>query len=124
MGIKTVRNLVFHFPFRYEDFSQIYKIEELEPGQQATVQGVVQEVSARRSWQRRMAIVEALIQDESASIRAGWFNQPFVKNAVRPGRLMNFAGKVSVSEGEIYLSNPTYEPINLRRKVGAPTQWA
>ena len=124
MGIKTVRNLVFHFPFRYEDFSQIYKIEELEPGQQATVQGVVQEVSARRSWQRRMAIVEALIQDESASIRAVWFNQPFVKNAVRPGRLMNFAGKVSVSEGEIYLSNPTYEPINLRRKVGAPTQWA
>lgn len=124
MGIKTVTDLVFHFPFRYEDFSQIYKIEDLEPGQQATVQGIVQETSARRSWRRRMVIIEALIQDETASIRAIWFNQPFVKNAIRPGRLMNFAGKISVSEGEIYLSNPTYEAINLRRKVGAPTQWA
>ena len=35
LNIFTVRDLIRHFPFRYEDFSQIYKISELEPGSQA-----------------------------------------------------------------------------------------
>ncbi len=56
-----------------------------------------------------MTIVEAVIEDESGSIKAVWFNQPYLKNILRPGRLMNFSGKVSISDNEIYLSHPDYE---------------
>lgn len=114
LGIKTVRDLLRHFPFRYEDFSKIYQIAELEPGQQATIQGVVQEIEVRRSWRRRMTIVEALIQDASGSLRVVWFNQPFIKNVLRPGRTANFSGKVSLSDNEIYLSHPGYELVGKR----------
>jgi ATP-dependent DNA helicase RecG len=116
LNIETVRDLLWHFPFRYEDFSQIYQIADLEPGQQATVQGVVRDIDVRRTWQRRMMIVEAIIEDDSGSIRAVWFNQPYIKNVLRPGRLANFSGKVALSENDIYLSHPTYELIGKNEK--------
>ena len=112
MGLKTVADLIWHFPSRYEDFSQIYKISDLEPGQQATIQGLIKKIDTRRSFRRRMTIVEALIQDETGSIRAVWFNQPYLKNTLHPQRLMNFSGKVSISENDLYLSHPDYELSN------------
>jgi len=112
LGIETVKDLLWHFPTRYEDYSQIYKIADLMPHQEVTIRGFVQEIIGRRTWRRHLYLVEALISDDSGSIRAVWFNQPYVKNILRPGRVANFAGKVIVSEGgEIYLSNPTYELI-------------
>lgn len=115
MGIKTVGDLLWHFPARYEDFSKTYAIADLEPGQQATIHGVVEEIRSRHSWRRNMSIVEATIADESGSIRAVWFNQPYVATSLKTGREANFAGKASVSdEGEIYLSSPSYELIHLR----------
>ncbi|MEK7574020.1 MAG: ATP-dependent DNA helicase RecG [Patescibacteria group bacterium] len=112
LNIKTVGDLLWHFPFRYEDFSQIYKIAELQVGQQATIQGTIASISLRRSWQNRMFIVEALISDETGSIRAIWFNQPYLKNVLHEGKLVSFAGKVSVSKNKFYLSNPVYEILN------------
>jgi ATP-dependent DNA helicase RecG len=119
LDIKTVRDLLWHFPTRYEDFTKVYEIAELEPGQQATVTGIVEDVRAKHSWRRGMSIVEATIADDSGSIRAIWFNQPYVANALKSGRAANFAGKVSVSEeGELYLSNPVYEVVRLRAGTG------
>jgi ATP-dependent DNA helicase RecG len=115
MGIKTVHDLLWHFPTRYEDFTKIYPVAELEPGQQATITGVVEEIQSKHSWRRAMSIVEATIADESGSIRAVWFNQPYVANVLKVGRMANFAGKASTSEeGEIYLNNPVYEVIHMR----------
>ena len=59
-------------------------------------------------------MVEAELADETGVIRATWFNQPYIKNVLQPGRTANFAGKVVASKGtgEMYLSNPTYELIS------------
>ena len=119
MGIKTVGDLLWHFPSRYEDFSKVYGIAELEPGQQATITGIVESVQVKRSWRRSMSIIEMTIADDTGTIRAVWFNQPYVANALKTGRAANFAGKTSVSEeGEIYLSNPTYELVRTRDSEG------
>ncbi len=64
-----------------------------------------------------MTIVEALIDDETETIRAVWFNQPYLKNILRTGRLMNFSGKVSASENDIYLSHPDYELASTVRRT-------
>ena len=114
LGVKTVRDLLWHFPSRYEDFSKMYTVAELEPGQQATIQGVVEEVHLGQSWRKHMSIVNAVIADDTGSIRAVWFNQPYVANTLKVGRQANFAGKVSLSdEGEMYLSHPAYELMRL-----------
>ncbi len=109
LGLHTVGDLLAHFPTRYEDFSKVYTVAELEPGQQATIQAAVEDVRTRRT-RRGLTIVEATLLDESGSIRAVWFNQPFVATALRPGRIANFAGKISISdESELYLNHPAYE---------------
>jgi ATP-dependent DNA helicase RecG len=110
LELQTVRDLLFHFPARYEDFSQIYNIAELIPNQEATVQARVDEVDGRHTFRRNLYIVEALISDETGSIRAVWFNQPYVRNVLQPGRIFNFSGRVTQSKtGEIHFASPTYE---------------
>lgn len=112
LGIRTVRDLLWHFPVRYEDFSEVYQIADLAPGQYATVQGVIEDVRARRSWQRRLNLVEAALRDNSGTIRIVWFNQPYIKNILHPGQLANISGKVSrSSSNELYFSHPSYEPL-------------
>lgn len=111
LGIQTVRDLLWHFPTRYEDFSEIYKTNDLIPGQEATVQGIIKNISSRHSWRRNITIVEAIITDDVGSVKATWFNQPYIKNVLRPGCLANLSGKTALRNEEIYLSNPTFELV-------------
>ena len=107
--------MLWHFPFRYEDFSEISKIADLTVGQQATIQGVIKEIKPRKSWKRRMFIIEAVISDDTGSVKAIWFNQRFLLAILKRGRLVSLAGKVVQTKGGgICLSHPTYELINNR----------
>jgi ATP-dependent DNA helicase RecG len=112
MGITTVRDLLYHLPSRYEDYSHVYRIAELEPRQDATIQGEIYEVTGRKTWRRTYYVTEAIITDGEDSIRAVWWNQPYLKNTFHPGIRANFSGKVSVNEkGELYFSNPAFELV-------------
>lgn len=111
LKIETAGDLLWHFPFRYEDFSRFVKINELKSGQQATVQGTINDVSVRRTWRKKMFLTEALISDETGNIRAVWFNQPYLKNILCPGKCVNLAGRVAFSQNKLFLSNPVYEMV-------------
>ena len=113
LKLKTVRDLLWHFPFRYDDFSTIVNIGDLKTNQAATIRGVVQKVSLRRSWRRKFVIIEAIIADETGGIKAVWFNQPYIAKALRAGLKVNFAGKVVLSNDELVMQSPAYEPIGL-----------
>ena len=109
LKITSVKDLLWHFPSRYDDFSQIASICDLEADQTATIQGQIKHVSSRRTWRRKMIIVEAVVADDTGSIKAIWFNQPYLTKVLAPGRIVNFAGKISASQNDIYFSNPVYE---------------
>ena len=112
LGIRTTGDLLRHFPARYEDFSHITPIAELSPGEETTAQGVVQNVRVKYTRRRGMTIIEAVIEDETGRVRAVWFNQPYLANALRPGRTVNLAGKIALSdEGDVYFNNPSHEII-------------
>ena len=109
LNLITVRDLLWYFPFRYDDFSQVVKIADLKIRQTATVRGVVRQMTAHRSWRRKMLVTEALIADETGGIRAVWFNQPYIAHTLKPGTVGNFAGKVAISDDDVYLASPSYE---------------
>ncbi|MBI3046288.1 MAG: ATP-dependent DNA helicase RecG [Candidatus Harrisonbacteria bacterium] len=111
LGIITVKDLLWHFPFRYEDYSRIAPIGELQINQSATVQGTINQIATRRTWKKNLLITEAIIVDETGGIKAVWFNQPYVNNILREGGRYNFAGKITGSKREIYLASPSYEQI-------------
>lgn len=111
-NIETVRGLLWHFPFRYEDFSKFSKIADLKINEYATIQGEIKAVKIYRTWKKRMFILEALISDDTGSIKAVWFNQRFLITVLKKGKLVNLAGKVSEDQkGGLSISHPIYEII-------------
>lgn len=122
MGIFTVRDLFFHFPFRYDDFSEMRTIAELCTGQIATIQGTAIKVKSIRTWKKKMYITEAQIQDETGTIKAVWFNQPYISDTLTEGKNVRLSGKVSSDSSGLYFSNPVWEmesriPTNTGRLV-------
>ncbi len=110
LGIKTLRDIFYHFPFRYDDFSNIKPIGELKLNETATICGKIIEIKNTRTWKKRIYITEIYVQDETGIIKAIWFNQPFLVNTLKQDDFVSLAGKVSFDK-EFYLSNPAYEKI-------------
>jgi ATP-dependent DNA helicase RecG len=111
LGIKTVRDLLWHFPARYEDYSQIIPISDLVPDQKATIQGQVVKIDSRRIFPRRLIIIEAIIEDDSGTIKAVWFNQPYIATTLIEGTRVSLAGAVKLDKRGLYLASPTYEKL-------------
>ena len=111
LGIKTIRDLLYHFPFRYDDFSQIKPIGNLKLNETATIQGEIIEIKNTRTWRKRMFVTEAYVRDSSGVIKAVWFNQPFLTNTLKQGQIVSLSGKVNFDK-TLYLSNPAYEKIS------------
>ncbi|MCK9379391.1 MAG: ATP-dependent DNA helicase RecG [Candidatus Moranbacteria bacterium] len=110
LGIFTLKDLVFHLPFRYEDYSKVVPISEVIIGEQATVIGKIISVNARRSWtKRKMQLTEAVISDDSGSIQAVWFNQRYLAGALKEGKEIRLSGKIILGKKNLSISNPAWE---------------
>src|SRR3990167_4988371 len=111
LGIRTLRDLLFHFPLRYDDFSNEKDIAGIFPGETVTVRGVIEKVSLHRTFRKKMALTEAVLRDETGKIKAVWFNQPFLAKNLKEGFLVRLSGKVAKGPGGAYLQNPSYERV-------------
>lgn len=111
LNIVTVRDLLLHMPFRYDDFSSIARIEDVVVGQIVTIHGQIKKITMRRAWRRNLMVIEAIIEDETGTIRAVWFNQPYLMQTLTPGTAGNFAGKVTLTNDSLCLSNPVFESV-------------
>jgi len=112
MGIETIRDLFFHFPHRYEDFSNIIPASQAEVGGPFCLQGKILEIRNLRTFRRKMIITQASLGDESGKIKVIWFNQPYLINTLKKDEFVCLAGKVTKKNGSKYLSNPAYEKIS------------
>ncbi len=110
LGIRTVYDLLCHFPSRYEDFTNMVAIADANEGSVVGIRGMVSDIHTIQSWRRRrLTITTAIIEDDTGRMRAVWFNQPFIERALPLGAFVNLAGKVSHDQRGLYLSNPSYE---------------
>lgn len=113
LGIFNVKDLLLHFPSRYEDLSSTKPIIEARPGESATFKGKLVSISSRQAKNRRMTITEAIVSDDTSTLKAIFFNQPFLTRFLKDGDTLVLAGKVDYKPylGK-YLPNPTYEKSN------------
>ena len=115
LKIKTVRDLLYHFPFRYEDFSNFTPIDDIKPNSQATARGTILNAKNIQIFRRRMVLTEIIAEDNSGAIKSVWFNQPYLLNQFKPGRVVNLSGKVVLAKKRLCFSNPAYEIIKYGR---------
>ncbi len=110
LGITTVRDLLYHFPRRYDDFSQLKSINQLVPGEEVTIVGTVWEVNTRRS-RGGIPITTVTLSDETGMLQATWFNQPYLARQIQRARQIVLSGKVDLYLGRLTLQAPAWEPL-------------
>ncbi|HCM67782.1 MAG TPA: ATP-dependent DNA helicase RecG, partial [Candidatus Kerfeldbacteria bacterium] len=109
LGIRTIQQLLANYPKRYDDFRTTIPIVRVSPGSRVHIKAKVDLIDNRRSPRRRMMITEALLSDETGSIKAVWFNQPFITRQLVPGDIAYFAGKAESDQYGFQLMSPTFE---------------
>ncbi len=113
LGIETTEDLLFYFPFRYEDFSKSTPIKSLVINQSANIKGTIELIQNKRSPRKRMNITEALISDETGSLKVVWFNQPFITKNLKAGDVVSISGRTESDYTGIIMKSPEYEKVSL-----------
>ncbi len=107
LNLKTVEDLLFYLPFRYEDWSQINKISELQNFQATTICAKVMMIATKKSFRTKKFITEALVSDATGTIKIVWFNQPFLSKVITVGDEYYFSG--SFDQNKMQMTSPDYE---------------
>jgi len=118
LGIRTMRDLLFYFPARYDNFSNLKKIEELSAGEMATIQGQIEDIKTIRLRGRRMTITEAKVGDETGVVKSVWYNQPFLERNLKIGDIVNLSGKITYGKYGLFLQSPAYEKMTFKKGSG------
>jgi ATP-dependent DNA helicase RecG len=112
-GLLTVEDLLYRFPLRYEDRSRLEPIQSLRPGRTTSIAGRILSSGVRSTRRPGFKIFEALVGDASASIRATWLNQPFLRDVLTAGQHVVLFGLVEARPpGGLQLTNPQYELLD------------
>lgn len=110
LGIRSVRDLIFHFPSRYEEIGEQKRICDLREGEGAAVIAEVVRLKAEKTWRRKLNIAEGVVKDDTGLLGVVWFNQPYVANMLKPGMMVRLSGRVSRGKNGLTMANPLFEP--------------
>jgi len=119
IGLHTLQDLLFYFPIRYEDFSNIITISAAKREalkEKVCIQGEIKKIENIKTFRKKMIVTEAVIEDETEKIKAVWFNQPFLIKTLKKNDIVCLAGKIDLYKDGLFLSNPVFEKINKKNK--------
>ncbi len=114
LGIRTIEDALWVLPWRYEDRSSISTIHALVHGEKATVSGVIDRTTLRRTHRRNMTIVSVFVRDETGWMEAVFFNQPYLEKTFQVGMKVVLSGPVSAASGRgahWQMRTPQYEVV-------------
>ena len=116
-GIKSVADLLRHYPRRYAVRGELTDISTLQEGDEVTILAEVFSASNRPLHGRKGSIFEVIVTDGKAKLSLTFFNQAWREKELKVGRQGLFAGKVGVFKGKRQLAHPDYELIPDGRDV-------
>jgi len=111
-GVKTLEDLLFHLPLRYEDRTALARIADLRAGMKVSVAGTIAVAGLRRA--RRLTLYEVRLEDGTGRLKAVWFNQPFLKDTLPRGAQVVLYGTVepdAYGSRQLMMSSPQYEKV-------------
>jgi ATP-dependent DNA helicase RecG len=113
LNIKTIRDILYYFPVRYTNVSEIKLIRDLVAGDTATIYGRISKLKMRKAFKSKMPMSEAEVEDGSGTIAIIWFNQAYMAKMVHEGDNVELSGKVSEGKHGLFLSNPELKEKNV-----------
>jgi ATP-dependent DNA helicase RecG len=113
LGMQTLGDMLYYFPRRYEDYSQLKPIQSLMYNDVVTVLGSVQSVHTRPIRGGKATLMEVVISDGTGSLRLSFFNQPWLANRLKQGDAISVSGKIDQYLGRIVMNGPDWEPVEV-----------
>src|SRR3954454_13295928 len=110
-GLSTIEDLLYRFPTRYEDRGHFQTIASLKPGVAASVAGEILSCGIRPTRRPRFKIFEMLVRDKTGTLRAIWFNQPFLNDVFHPHQRVILFGKLELTSHGLQMQSPQYEIV-------------
>src|SRR3972149_6853917 len=109
-GLNCVRDLLWHFPSRYEGFAGRKTIAELIPGERASIHVGVVKTETKKTCRKRIKIASATVSDETGSLEITWFNQPYMASILKAGEDYTVTGTIKQNKlGKFSMQNPVFE---------------
>ncbi|MGE5279894.1 MAG: ATP-dependent DNA helicase RecG [Deltaproteobacteria bacterium] len=110
VGIKSVEDALYFFPRRYQDRRSVMPVARVAPGATACVEVTIEACRGRTSFRRRgFGVVEARAADATGRLTAVWFNQPYLKNTLKPGMRVLLFGRAEIYRDRLQLTAPEFE---------------
>lgn len=106
-GLETVDDIIHFFPRSYEDFTAITSIADIRPGK-VTVKARISQISTKYV-RRGMQVTTATLSDDTGSIKAVWFNQPYRETQLKSKEPFLFSGEFTFQRGQYQLMTPSAE---------------
>ena len=120
VGLHTLEDLLYRFPIRYEDRGTFQTIASLRPGMTASVIGEILGCGLRPTRRPRFKIFEMVVRDRTGSLRAIWFNQPFLNDIFKPHQRVILYGKLELTSHGLQFQSPQYEILPGERDAEEP----
>ncbi|HEY7154569.1 MAG TPA: ATP-dependent DNA helicase RecG [Gemmataceae bacterium] len=112
LGLRTVGDLLFHFPRTYEDLNDVRPIAALSADGIQTVQGEVVEIEGRSLNDGRTVVSVVLSDDGKNCLEGVWFNQAFAAKRFRYGQRLSFSGKPKWYRDHWQMNNPRVQVLD------------
>ncbi|MCH7797902.1 MAG: ATP-dependent DNA helicase RecG [Planctomycetes bacterium] len=117
LGIRCVADLILHLPVRYEHElaeTSIAQVQEQADalGDEVTLSVCGEVVMVRSVPARGRRRVELTIQDDTAALRATWFNMPWLAEKLRPGLVVRLIGRIGRHRDLLQMVNPRWELVD------------
>jgi ATP-dependent DNA helicase RecG len=110
LGIKTVQDVLFHLPLRYEDRTQIYPIAALPPGSYGTIEA---EIQSTQIIQGRRRMLMCNVRDHSGMMSLRFFNFSMAqRNAMENGSTIRAYGEIRRGNHHKEIVHPEYQIIH------------
>ena len=111
LGISTIKDLFYHAPARYTDYSKIVQIAKIKSDETVTIHAKM--VSLKNIYSRRgLKMQIGSVEDATGKLAVVWFNQPFLIKTLYPGRSVSLSGKIGFFNRRLCLTSPDYELLN------------
>lgn len=111
LALRTIADVLWHVPFRYEDLRSVARIAGLRDGERTTIRGTIRSIAVRKTPRKHMTLTEAVVDDDSAAISVVWFHQPYLERTLPKGTLVALSGRVARNYGKLQMIAPAYEKI-------------
>ncbi len=110
LDVHTVRDLLFLYPRRHEDYSTFKTIDHLEYGERVSLLATVWEAGGRRTRSGKY-LFRAILSDETGTLEVTWFNQSYLEGRIKPGMQILVRGKVDQYLGRLTMNAPEWQRI-------------